>query len=97
MLFWKRTADDVAWTAHIAGIDHSAATVRVELEAAPDESRHRIKFADVVGQFVKMRTGKNGQRTPGFRPIGDTKDWWQRTKHEAAGKLIPFEYLGRLD
>jgi hypothetical protein len=86
----KRTKDDVWWIKHVTGDEQLVA----HLKAVPDGSRHRFAIGEREGTFEKLRAGKNARPMNGFKPVGEVRDWWQRSKHEAAGTVVPIAYLG---
>jgi hypothetical protein len=90
MVVMRRSKDDSLWVKHIMGDDRLAAM----LKGVPDGSRHRFRIGEREGVFEKMNTGKNAKPTDGFKPVGEIRDWWQRSKYDAAGSVVPFAYLG---
>lgn len=90
MVVIRRSKDDSLWIKHIMGDDRLTAMLR----GVPDGSQLRFRIGDRDGVFEKMRASKAGKPTAGFRPIGEIKDWWQRSKYDAAGTVVAFAYLG---
>ena len=90
MLILNRSKDDVLWLKHIMGDTQLVA----HLAGVPDGSQHRFAIGSRKGTFQKMEQGKNPRPTPGFKPVGEIKDWWQDTRWTAGGTVVPFSYLG---
>lgn len=88
-MFLKRT-DDVIWICHI----NSTPTLIGKLHAAVEGSLWCFEISGNRGLFEKMQRGSNLGSTPGFKPVGPTKLWWQETKGAARGAVVPFTVIG---
>jgi hypothetical protein len=90
MLVLNRSKDDVLWLKHIMGDTQLVA----HLAAVPEGSLHRFAIGNCKGTFQKMKQGKNPYPTPGFKPVGEIRDWWQDTRRTDGGTVVQFSYLG---
>jgi hypothetical protein len=69
----------------------------------PELSRHlgsltagavvALRVDGVAGKWVKMDDGKDGRPTPGLRPLGAVKDYWNALFNEKRGEVVTVELL----
>jgi hypothetical protein len=79
--------DVVIWTKHVHGDDTAA-----RLEALPAETEITLIVDGVRGFWCKMRNGKDGRPTSGFRPVGRAKTFWQGLFDARRGDSVTVEF-----
>jgi hypothetical protein len=81
---YLRLKDDVIWASHIEGDDQ----LRERLKSLRSGGLIELEVAGIVGQWEKMKTGKDGRTTTGVKPIGPMRDVWKRFQ-QRRGEVIP--------
>jgi len=82
--------DHVVWLKHI----HDDAVLSRHLGALTAGAVVALKVDGVAGKWVKMDNGKDGRPTPGLRPLGAVKDYWNALFNEKRGELVTIELAG---
>lgn len=78
-----KVSDVTMWFSHI-----DSPALRARLDALDSEEEISLEIDNVVGRWCRMRTGTDGRKTPGLRPIGPMKDIWNRWFREEKGKIV---------
>ncbi|MGE3363016.1 MAG: hypothetical protein AB7I34_06130 [Rhizobiaceae bacterium] len=76
-------SDHTIWFKHLT--DHR---LRDRLEKLHDDEAINLEADGVVGRWIRMRTGKNGYRTPAIRPDGNMKAVWNEWFKQRRGENI---------
>ncbi|GAA0299428.1 hypothetical protein [Rhodovulum strictum] len=71
------------WFSHI-----DSPRVRARLEALESEEEISLEVDDIIGRWCRMKTGRDGRKSDGLRPIGPMRDVWMRWFHEEKGKVV---------
>tara|TARA_Y100001934_G_scaffold224938_1_gene269240 strand:+ start:74 stop:346 length:273 start_codon:yes stop_codon:yes gene_type:complete len=78
--------DVCIWTKHVHG---NPALVN-RLNEMPAGAMKVFAVDGLMGHWEKMKDGKDGRPTNGFKPIAGTKDKWLKIYAEKKGALVPF-------
>jgi hypothetical protein len=76
--------DDVIWVSHIEGDESLRERVRRLGHGAIIE----LEVAGIVGQWQKMKIGKDGRPTMAIKPLGAMREVWKRFQAQRGG-IVP--------
>jgi hypothetical protein len=76
--------DYVLWPKHI----HGNPSLRDELLALEAGALVKLTVDGVVGTWVKMEDGKNGEPTPGLKALGEARKHWHQLFRERRGAVV---------
>lgn len=79
--------DHSIWARHIHG-DNSLKERILNLRAG---ARLCLAIDGVKGDWVKMDDGKDGRPTPGIKPIGETRTFWNSLQDRRGAVVAIFE------
>ncbi len=82
--------DHVVWLKHI----HDDAGLVQRLAALTAGAVVSLKVDGVPGKWCKMDDGRDGRPTPGLRPLGSVKAFWNALFNERRGELVSIELSG---
>ncbi|MCO8144624.1 hypothetical protein NHN26_05240 [Rhodovulum tesquicola] len=78
-----KVEDVTMWFKHV-----DSAALRARLEALDSEEEIALEVQNVVGRWRRMRTGRDGRRVNGLRPVGPMKDVWLGWFETEKGKVV---------
>lgn len=84
-----KVTDNVIWASHLYG----APAERDAIGALPEGTLRTFEIAGQIGVWEKMKNQPSGATTPGFRPVGPTKTWWNAYWPTVKGELKPFRIV----
>ena len=76
--------DDVIWMKHLKG-DPALYAAACELQ---DEEAMILSVDGVIGQWARMKRGKDGRPTMGLKPVGAMASVWARMQERRGEKVI---------
>lgn len=75
--------DDVIWARHLtASPEIYEAVLRMS-----DEDIIRLSVDGIVGDWARMRTGKDGRPTLGIKPVGAMAEVWKRMQSRRGDRV----------
>lgn len=85
-------ADDAIWFKHV-----ESERLRERLRRMSDDEQISLEADGVVGQWIRMKTGRDGRPTEGIRPEGRMKLVWHEWYKRRKGEMISLREVKRGD
>jgi hypothetical protein len=84
MMSHVEITDVAIWVKHI---DHPG--LRERLRGLPDEASLTLEIDGVVGNWSRMKTGRDGRPTEAIKPYGPMKKVWSEWYRSRKGASVP--------
>jgi hypothetical protein len=84
--------DDSIWLKHISADANALAL----LSQIPAGTQLKFEVEGVVGDWERMKDGKDGRRVLGFKPVGKTLEFWKSMKSRR-GEYLEFKVVDPRD
>ena len=76
--------DDVIWISHIEGDEG----LRRRVQSLGGGALIELEVGGIVGQWQKMKTGRDGRPTTAIKPVGAMREVWKQFQVRR-GEIIP--------
>lgn len=76
--------DDAVWASHIQGDPR----LKERIHSLSAGEVIELEVDGIIGQWEKMRSGRDGRPTPGIRPIGPMLQTWKQFQ-KRRGETVP--------
>jgi hypothetical protein len=81
-------SDVAIWIKHV---HHEP--LKMRLRELPDNAVITLEVDGVVGNWIRMKTGKDGRPTEAIRPYGPMKQIWSEWYRNRRGRAVPIREI----